>query len=116
MATSAPTFNGPLEIALPQRPVRSLWSDAWRRLRRNVMAMIGLSYLLFLSVVAIFAPLIAPHNPVQTDVRKAGTYRKAAWLPGPESATDRYVGRIRSAATRSVAMCSAAWCMARASR
>lgn len=83
MATSAPTFNGPREIALPQRPVRSLWSDAWRRLRRNTMSMIGLFYLLFLSVVAIFAPLIAPHNPVQTDVRKAGTYRKAAWLQDP---------------------------------
>jgi oligopeptide transport system permease protein len=47
------------------------------------MAMAGLIYLAFLSVVAIFAPLIAPHNPVRTDVANAGTYRKAAWMNDP---------------------------------
>ena len=29
------------------RAPRSLWSDAWRRLRRNKMAMVGLVYLPF---------------------------------------------------------------------
>lgn len=62
------------------RASRSLWSDAWRRLRRNKMAMAGLTYLIFLSVVAIFAPLIAPHNPVQSDPLNAGSYRNAAWI------------------------------------
>jgi oligopeptide transport system permease protein len=65
------------------RPPRSLWSDAWRRLRRNKMAMAGLIYLGFLIVVALAAPLIAPHNPVRTDVRNAGTYRQAAWIKDP---------------------------------
>jgi oligopeptide transport system permease protein len=44
------------------------------------MAMAGLTYLIFLSVVAIFAPLIAPHNPVQSDPLNAGSYRNAAWI------------------------------------
>jgi oligopeptide transport system permease protein len=65
------------------RSSRSLWSNALRRLRKNKMAMAGLTFLLFLLIVAIFAPLIAPHNPIQTDVAKAGTYRKAAWLSDP---------------------------------
>jgi oligopeptide transport system permease protein len=62
------------------RASRSLWSDAWSRLRRNKMAMAGLVYLVFLTFVAIFAPLIAPHNPVQSDPLNAGSYRNAAWI------------------------------------
>lgn len=81
MSTSAPTLAGQRDQTLANtRPSRSLWSDAWRRLRRNKMAMVGLAYLTILAIVAIFAPLIAPHNPVTSDVAKAGTYRKAAWL------------------------------------
>lgn len=65
------------------RKSRSLWSNALRRLRKNKMAMAGLIFLALLLLIAIFAPLIAPHNPIQTDVAKAGTYRKAAWLSDP---------------------------------
>jgi oligopeptide transport system permease protein len=65
------------------RPSRSLWSDAWRRLRRNRMAMLGLCYLAFLAVVALAAPLLAPHNPITGNVREAGQYRQAAWISDP---------------------------------
>ena len=66
----------------PVRKSRSLWSDAMRRLRRNKMAMAGLVYIGFLAVVAIFAPMIAPHNPVRAEnIAEAGKYRKAAWIP-----------------------------------
>ena len=37
-------------------------------------------YLIFLTIVAISAPVIAPHNPVQSDLRTAGKYRQAAWI------------------------------------
>lgn len=62
------------------RPPRSLWSNAWRQFRRNKLAMAGLVYLTLLAFVAIFAPVIAPHNPVQSDLREAGKYRQAAWI------------------------------------
>lgn len=65
------------------RPSRSLWSNAWRRLRRNKMAIAGLTYLVFLIAVAIFAPLIATQNPVRSDVAVAGTLRQAAWIDDP---------------------------------
>jgi ABC-type dipeptide/oligopeptide/nickel transport system permease subunit len=42
---------------------RGLWSDAWRRLRRNWFAMGGLAGLLILILAAIFAPWIAPADP-----------------------------------------------------
>lgn len=42
---------------------RGLWSDAWRRLRRNKAATAGIIYIVAICLVAIFAPLIAPYNP-----------------------------------------------------
>lgn len=62
---------------------RSLWSNAVRRLRKNKMAVASIIFLLFLAIVAIFAPVIAPHNPVKTDVAVAGTYRLPAWSSDP---------------------------------
>jgi oligopeptide transport system permease protein len=79
------TGAGPLTQT---RPSRGLWRDAWRRLRRNKMAIAGMCYLVFLFIVAIFAPLIAPHNPVRSDVKKAGVYRQAAWIDDPNPKKD----------------------------
>ncbi|MDQ4099317.1 MAG: ABC transporter permease [Chloroflexota bacterium] len=42
---------------------RSLWSDAWRRLRRNKAALVGLIFIGMMFLVAIFAPVLAPHDP-----------------------------------------------------
>ena len=39
-------------------PSRSLFQDAWRRFRRNKLAMFGLVLVAFLVVVAIFGPLV----------------------------------------------------------
>ena len=87
MATTAPTMADVQgQMLTSMRAPRSLWSDAWRRLRRNKMAMAGLVYLAFLVVLAVTAPLIAPHNPVQADVKNAGAYRQAAWITDPTPA------------------------------
>jgi ABC-type antimicrobial peptide transport system permease subunit len=67
------------DLAL-RRPPRSLWSDAWRRFRKNRLALLGLGYIAFLAVVAVAAPIIAPHNPVKSDVARAGVFRQAAWV------------------------------------
>ncbi len=66
-----------------KRPARSLWSDAWKRLRRNKLAMVGLFYLIFLAFVAIGAPLIVtnpPQRPGSVELRARGTFRQAAWI------------------------------------
>lgn len=42
---------------------RGLWTDAWRRLRRNKAATAGIIYIALICLVAIFAPVIAPYNP-----------------------------------------------------
>lgn len=42
----------------------SLYKDAWKRLRRNKLAMLGLAIVLFLILIAILAPLLAPYDPI----------------------------------------------------
>ena len=46
----------------------SLWQDAFRKLRKNKMALTGLIYLLFTVFAAIFAPLLAPFPYDETDL------------------------------------------------
>ena len=40
----------------------SLWHDAWLRLRKNKLALFGGSVLLFMVIVALLTPWIAPYN------------------------------------------------------
>ena len=41
----------------------SLYKDAWKRLKKNKLAILGLAIVLFLIFVAIFAPFLAPYEP-----------------------------------------------------
>ena len=41
---------------------KSLWGDAWERLRRNRLAMFGLFIVVFFIFLAIFADVIAPYH------------------------------------------------------
>lgn len=41
----------------------SLWRSAWRRLRRNVVFLIGAAIIVAFILLATFAPWLAPHDP-----------------------------------------------------
>ncbi len=56
-----PTEDMPAS-ALAQRSSRTLWGDAWRRLRRNKLAMAGLVWVLLMIVVAVSADLWVPQR------------------------------------------------------
>ncbi len=45
----------------------SLWGDAWKRFRRNKLALIGLGFIILLILVAIFADVIAPYSITDRD-------------------------------------------------
>lgn len=47
---------------------RNPWLDAWRRLRRNRAAMIGLAIIVLNIIVAVFAPFIAPYSYEEQNV------------------------------------------------
>jgi peptide/nickel transport system permease protein len=42
-----------------------LWSDAWRRLRRNKAALTGFGLVALFVFVAVSAPVTAPHSPLE---------------------------------------------------
>ena len=44
---------------------RSSASDIWRRFRKNRLALLGLTFILVLVVMALFAPAIAPYGPTE---------------------------------------------------
>ena len=69
------------EVVFATRAPRSLWSDARRRLMRNKATVAALIYVGFLVVIAIIAPLIAPHNPLE--IYANSSYRQAAWIQTP---------------------------------
>ena len=65
MATAVTTRDQrAAELNVISRKQRSLWGDAWYRLIRNRAALVGLVVIAVAAIVAIFAPLIAPYDPL----------------------------------------------------
>ncbi|MGW6457300.1 ABC transporter permease [Streptomyces sp. NPDC055078] len=62
--------GGPLGTGPGERP-RSLWSDAWRDLRRNPVFVVSGMIIVFLVLISIWPALIASGNPLQCDLAKA---------------------------------------------
>ena len=51
-----------------EAPAGGLWRDAWFRLRRNPGAIAGFALVSAFVLIAIFAPLIAPHKPLDQNL------------------------------------------------
>ncbi|MEI7771445.1 MAG: ABC transporter permease [Chloroflexales bacterium] len=77
MATSAQTAGAAALDLHAQKP-RSLWGDAMRRLLRNRAAVAGVVVVALYILLAIFAPLIAPKNPVEQVSNNS--LRPPAWV------------------------------------
>ena len=57
-----------LQLETQSRRQRSLWGDAFRRLIRNRLSMVGLVIFIFLFTMAIFGPSIAPYPYMLQDL------------------------------------------------
>jgi peptide/nickel transport system permease protein len=74
MTTSAPRIESeglrvPAGVAGElTTPRHTFVSDAWQRLKRNRMAMVGLVVILALFVIALLADVLAPYDPLKTDL------------------------------------------------
>ncbi|MBQ1391080.1 MAG: ABC transporter permease [Firmicutes bacterium] len=56
-----------LGISTEDLQSRTLYQDAWKRLKKNKVAMVSLGAIIIIAIIAIFAPLIAPYSPYETD-------------------------------------------------
>jgi oligopeptide transport system permease protein len=69
MAVRLPAPGTRSALALAPEPAQaSLWSDAWRRLRRNRLALAGSIYLVLLVAVAILAIFYTPYRMSATGI------------------------------------------------
>jgi len=56
---------------LPTPKKDTEWSQVWRHLRRNRLAMVGIAVMAIFVLSAIFAPLITPYDPIKVDFGSA---------------------------------------------
>lgn len=63
--------------ALTRKPT-SLYQDAWNRFLKNRAAVGSLAVVVLFTLVAIFAPLLAPHNPLE--IFPNNSYRQPMWV------------------------------------
>ena len=70
-AVTARPRSSAVEVTVPVRRQRSLWRDALYRLFRNRAAIAGMVVIGFAALVAIFAPLLAPYDPLKQDTPRA---------------------------------------------
>ena len=69
----------PSELAVPRREVSPL-ARAWQSLRRDRAALFGLTMIVIVVAMALFAPLLAPHDPLAQDLR--ASKMPPAWREG----------------------------------
>lgn len=53
---------------IPDRPPTSYWKDAWRRFRRNLVAMVALAILVVIVLFAFLGPVIVPYGYDQFNI------------------------------------------------
>ena len=96
-------FNDSDFITLPQgenkgdvmvRPSVSYWSDVWRRIRSDKVAMVSLAVIMIIALMAVFAPLLCPYKYETTDLLATNLgpcrehwFAQIRWdeISGPES-------------------------------
>jgi peptide/nickel transport system permease protein len=62
----------------------SLWTEAFRRVRRNPSALVGTGILLLFVLVAIIGPMLAPYSPTDTMGIREGVIKPGS-IPGPSA-------------------------------
>ena len=80
MADTALPDATPEALVSAEREPPSGLAEFWYYFRENRGAVIGLVFLVLIVLVAIFAPLIAPHNP--DDQVRTALLQPPAWEPG----------------------------------
>ena len=74
------------------RPSVSYWKDAWRRFRKDKLAVFGLVMILIVSLFAIFGPMLCPYAYDEADFLSIAQWpSKAHWFGTDALGRDLYV-------------------------
>jgi peptide/nickel transport system permease protein len=73
---------------------RSLWGDAWRRLARNRMALLGLAIIAVMVFLALFGSWITPYDPNRQDLDDVAARPSATHWLGTDQLGRDYFSRI----------------------
>jgi oligopeptide transport system permease protein len=92
----------PFPAGLPS--AQGYWSRAWGRLLRNRLAVAGLAIIGLLAVLALFAPLVAPHDPATQDVLNAREGPSLSHLGGTDNLGRDIMSRLIYGARVSLAV------------
>lgn len=71
------------DLGIDQKELKTsnIYRDAWRRLRKNKLAMLSLAVIILFVLIAVFAPLIAPYDPYAQDLtQKVAKPSAQHWL------------------------------------
>ena len=79
-ADAASRADDALSGAVPEKS-RTLWSDAWKRLRRNKLAMIGLVWIIIMVIIAASADLWVPKTLGDPTFSDSSTMLQNSRLP-----------------------------------
>lgn len=85
LAKDGQTGGAPLQQTLPTRRRDSPRYRFWRRLWRHKLGMLGLTMILLLLFVALFAPLLAGIDPAKTDLKLRNQPPSAEHLLGTDA-------------------------------
>jgi ABC-type dipeptide/oligopeptide/nickel transport system permease subunit len=77
-------------------PVRyaGFWAGAWRRFRRNFLGMYGIIFVSLIVIVAVFAPFLAPYDPLDVDIQNTLSGPTLIHLMGTDSVGRDLLSRI----------------------
>lgn len=89
------TLKSPQDANVPRlRPPNTLLSDALRRMRRNYAAVLSGIFLLLLCLAALFAPALAPYDPLAADFTALRQPASAAHFLGTDEVGRDMLSRI----------------------
>ena len=82
------------ELDRPESGQRGLWSDAFRRLLRNRLSLIGLIIVLFTYITAIAGPYLAPYDYLDQNLEEIGLPPNAEHWLGTDDVGRDYFSRL----------------------
>ena len=94
MRQAAGKFDPSDRMMSHRRQQRGLWGDAWRRMRRNKLAMVGLVITGFMLLTAIFGPILIPYTYYEQDLYRTFELPSRDHLLGTDELGRDYLARV----------------------